>query len=210
MEILSNVIIWAGLIFIIYWGVKKHKAKKVKQKYNKYTLIIIGLICIVLGTLIYPDTNFSTNNDVKQSSNPSIKSDLTSSNEQSVKRQKQTQSTSFSTSKTDSNNSKETSQKTEKNKNQQQNDLKYQAQYFGQKDVETLQKMSSTYKSMRVDDGMMYTFHFNNDMLVRVDTDDGYTTVYKYDENANDGLGEQLYNGKTIMQKEKRSYYYIN
>lgn len=268
METLSNIIIWAGLISIIYWVFKKYEAKKNGQKYEKhYKPIIIGIAFLIVGSIVSP-VNTSTETvktDVKKSSIFSTKKSSSIKSENKIKKANNTSTTSksstinynFDNVKPDMSKDQvinaigaqptdkdeytlyygdedldfnedrligssvqsiqdkvdakyKAAQNSEKKQSEQRDSLKYQAQYFGQKDVETLQKMSSTYKSTRIDNGMMYTFHFNKDMLIRIDTDDGYTTVYKYDNNANDGLGEQLYNGKTIIQKENQPYYFFN
>jgi hypothetical protein len=299
METLSLILGWIGILSIIYWAVKRFKAKKNGQIYKKqYIPITVGLLFIVFGTMVDPikSSKVTTNTDVKQSSDYVTKKTSISKSEKHAKKDSKTSSeknhhkssvskstssdkitkssstssvTATSTSKTtvinynfddvepsmsmdqvisaigkqptdrdeytlyygkedlDFNENKligssvqsiqdkidakyKAEQKAKEKKKNQEANLKSQAQYFGQKDVETLQKMSSTYKSLRIDNGMMYTFNFNGDMLVRVDSDDGYTNVYKYDTNASNGLGENLYTGKTIMQKEKRSYYFLN
>ena len=279
MTILSNIIIWLGIIFIIYWAIKKYRTKKNGQKYEKqYYPIIIGLVLLIMGSIINPvkTTKTTTETDINKVSSSVTKKAASSKHSNVIKEasSKNTTSKSSASSSSLSNQSSSSSlnyskveygmtmdevinaigvqptdrddytlyygdedfdfnenkligasvksvqdkidakfkadQQSEKKQREEQDSLKYQAQYFGQKDVETLQKMSSTYKSTRIDNGMMYTFHFNNDMLIRVDTDDGYTTVYKYDENTSDGLGDKLYSGKTIMQKEKRPYYFYN
>ena len=85
--------------------------------------------------------------------------------------------------------------------------IKSCAKYLGQKDVETLQKRN-IYKSMRIDEGIMYTDNTSMPMLIRIDTDDGYTTVYEFNKNSKNSLGNELYTGKTIMQKQKPTYVY--
>ncbi len=85
--------------------------------------------------------------------------------------------------------------------------VKSRAKYFGQLDVESLQK-NDIYKSMQIENGIMYTDHTDNPMLIRIDTDDGYTKVYKYNPHSKDNLGDNLYTGKTILQKQKQTYVY--
>lgn len=93
----------------------------------------------------------------------------------------------------------------EKDKSQ---DLKYNASFFGRKPVAEIQEKNYVYPSVRVDEGMMYMWANEGDKLIRLDTDDGYTTVYKYDENADEGVGQTLYTGKTIVQKQDKTIVY--
>ncbi|MGY4734960.1 outer membrane protein assembly factor BamE domain-containing protein [Weissella cibaria] len=81
-----------------------------------------------------------------------------------------------------------------------------QAKYFGTKDVESIQKATYAYASTEIDGGMMYMWKSKAGKLIRVDLDEyGKTAVYKYDDSKDNGLGEQLYIGKTILQKEPRT-----
>ncbi len=91
----------------------------------------------------------------------------------------------------------------EKNKQQE---IQNFAQSFGQKPVEEVQKEKMVYPSQRVGNQMMYSWRPDKDMptYIRVDDENGFTTVYLYDQNAKNGLGQQLYQGKTIMQKNKQ------
>lgn len=88
-------------------------------------------------------------------------------------------------------------------KKQEQEDreiLQYRAERFGQKTVESLQRPNSPYQSEKVQEGMIYTTKYNGEMLVRLDTDDGYTHVSEFDKNSETGMGKDLYTGKTILQ----------
>jgi len=83
-------------------------------------------------------------------------------------------------------------------------------QAFGQKDSQTIQKYDgSIYQSAFVDGlGMTYTWKTSDATYIRVDnTDNGITTVYLYDETANNHLGRQLYQGETIKQMAPRDNY---
>lgn len=83
------------------------------------------------------------------------------------------------------------------------------AQSFGRKPFDTIQKMPSVYKTFE-DNGYMYTLWNTGDLgiLVRIDdTSNNVTKVFKYDKKADDKLGELLYTGRTIIQKEKRPVY---
>lgn len=87
-----------------------------------------------------------------------------------------------------------------------QSDLSLYARTFGQKDVETLQKYgSSVYPSTKVSTGMMYGYKSPAGMLYRVDTtSNNITTVYK--DNGSGDLGDILYQGRTIVQKQHNTY----
>lgn len=89
---------------------------------------------------------------------------------------------------------------------EKRSDLISQAKYFGTKDVESIQKATYAYASTSIDGGMMYMWKSSAGTLVRVDLDEsGKTVVYKYDDSKDNGLGEQLYVGKTILQKKPRT-----
>ncbi|MFP7242389.1 hypothetical protein [Pediococcus pentosaceus] len=88
----------------------------------------------------------------------------------------------------------------EKKQREKREIIKYQAQRIGQKTVESLQKGPYPYNSIRVDGGMMYSIVYKNASFYRLDTDDGYTSVFLQDKNAPDGLGELLYTGKTLIR----------
>lgn len=83
------------------------------------------------------------------------------------------------------------------------------AQSFGRKPFDTIQKMPSVYKTFE-DNGYMYTLWNTGNLgiLVRIDdTSNNVTKVFKYDKDTDDKLGELLYTGRTIIQKEKRPVY---
>lgn len=89
----------------------------------------------------------------------------------------------------------------------QENDrLKSFAQSFGTKPVAEIQRMPSVYTSDQVEDNMVYTWHPQNmPLLVRVDAPGNFTTVYKYDKNGeHNALGEKLYTGRTIYQRQPK------
>lgn len=88
---------------------------------------------------------------------------------------------------------------------------KSQAQYFGTRSVEYVQKHPSAYNSGKIDNGMEYMYMIDKgSYLVRYDTDDGYTNVYSYDGNSENKLGDTLYTGRTIFnQPATKKYYYI-
>lgn len=89
---------------------------------------------------------------------------------------------------------------------------KSQAQYFGTRSVEYVQKHPSAYNSGKIDNSMRYMYMIDKgDYLVRYDTDDGYTNVYSYDGNSENKLGDHLYTAKTIFnQPATKKYYYIS
>lgn len=87
-------------------------------------------------------------------------------------------------------------------------DMKYKASFFGRKPVAEIQEKVNVYPATRFNDGMMYMWANDGNKLVRVDTNDGYTTVHKYDEDTDDGLGQVLYTGKTILQKQDKKVVY--
>lgn len=97
--------------------------------------------------------------------------------------------------------------KEKEDRKNKQNMLLGYAQSFGTKAVADIQKNTAAINSMKIDGGMEYAEAFDNGIsLVRIDTDDGYTTVYQADSNTENGLGKQLYQGKTIMQKRSTIY----
>ncbi|KRK78726.1 hypothetical protein [Companilactobacillus nodensis] len=83
-------------------------------------------------------------------------------------------------------------------------------QAFGQEDSQTIQKyVGSMYSSAYVDGlGMTYTWKTSDAKYIRVDnTDNGITSVYLYDDNAENHLGKNLYQGETIKQMAPRDNY---
>ncbi|MCP1275465.1 hypothetical protein [Leuconostoc citreum] len=97
--------------------------------------------------------------------------------------------------------------KEEANKSSQ----KSQAQYFGTRSVEYVQKHPAAYNSGKINNGMEYMYMIDKgSYLVRYDTDDGYTNVYSYDGNSENKLRYVLYTGRTIFNKPAtKKYYYI-
>ncbi|WP_125589832.1 hypothetical protein [Companilactobacillus jidongensis] len=84
------------------------------------------------------------------------------------------------------------------------------AQAFGQQDSQTIQKyVGSMYSSAYIDGlGMTYTWKTTDAKYIRVDnTDNGITSVYLYDDNAENHLGKNLYQGETIKQMAPRDTY---
>lgn len=105
---------------------------------------------------------------------------------------------------------KKVDKKIAKEKEQQkeeQSKLTGYAQAFGRKPVDTIQSMPSVYTSDHVEDNMVYTWHPDDSpMLVRVDSPNNFTTVYKYDKNGeHHALGTTLYQGRTIYQKQSNN-----
>lgn len=94
--------------------------------------------------------------------------------------------------------------KEKQERKEEQNKLTGYAQAFGRKPVDTIQSMPSVYTSDHVEDNMVYTWHPDDSpMLVRVDSPNNFTTVYKYDKNGeHHALGTTLYQGRTIYQKQ--------
>lgn len=94
--------------------------------------------------------------------------------------------------------------KEKQERKEEQSKLTGYAQAFGRKPVDTIQSMPSVYTSDHVEDNMVYTWHPDDSpMLVRVDSPNNFTTVYKYDKNGeHHALGTTLYQGRTIYQKQ--------
>lgn len=94
--------------------------------------------------------------------------------------------------------------KEKQERKEEQSKLTGYAQAFGRKPVDTIQSMPSVYTSEHVEDNMVYTWHPDDSpMLVRVDSPNNFTTVYKYDKNGeHHALGTTLYQGRTIYQKQ--------
>ncbi|MFC6177438.1 hypothetical protein ACFQAV_11350 [Companilactobacillus huachuanensis] len=90
--------------------------------------------------------------------------------------------------------------------------LKAFAKRFGTKDAESVQKLvGSAYASKYIDgQGMTYAWTTDYGTLLRVDdTQNRITTVYLYDSNTN-GLGQELYQGQTILQKAPTIHNFYN
>ncbi|MFR0549627.1 ECF transporter S component [Limosilactobacillus reuteri subsp. suis] len=80
------------------------------------------------------------------------------------------------------------------------------AQSFGRKPVDAIQSMPSVYRTTQDDNGnTVYGWHPEGlPELVRVDSANNNTDVYLYDEHGkNNMLGEHLYHGRTIYQKQQ-------
>lgn len=75
------------------------------------------------------------------------------------------------------------------------------ARLFGTKSVVELQDMFFMYEATKIDAGMQYVWRMSDDALVRIDTADGYTNVYKYDPVKQMKTGESLFAGQTVVQK---------
>lgn len=97
--------------------------------------------------------------------------------------------------------------KEKQERKEEQTRLASYAQAFGRKPVDTIQSMPSVYTSDHVEDNMVYTWHPDDSpMLVRVDSPNNFTTVYKYDKNGeHHALGTTLYQGRTIYQKQSNN-----
>lgn len=85
--------------------------------------------------------------------------------------------------------------------------LKGQAQYFGRRPVDYIQKMPSAYKAVRSGDEMWYLYNPGDGqpLLLRVDEPGDMTTVYVYDKKKENGRGQVLYTGRTIYQKNSNN-----
>lgn len=79
--------------------------------------------------------------------------------------------------------------------------LQGMARLFGTKSVVELQDMFFMYEATKIDAGMQYVWRMSDDALVRIDTADGYTNVYKYDPVKQMKTGESLFAGQTVVQK---------
>ena len=90
----------------------------------------------------------------------------------------------------------------------QENDrLKSFAQSFGAKPVAEIQRMPSTYVTEQVGNKTIYGWHPEGlPELVRVDDPEtNNTDVYVFDKNGQDNmLGQHLYTGRTIFQKQPK------
>lgn len=94
--------------------------------------------------------------------------------------------------------------KEKEKKKEERSTLQGYAQYFGRRPVDYLQSMPSTYKSQRIGDDMYYMWMSDSEkktILVRIDSPNNFTSVYLYDDKADDKLGKLLYQGRTIYQK---------
>ncbi|MFK8254608.1 hypothetical protein [Leuconostoc mesenteroides] len=100
-------------------------------------------------------------------------------------------------------------QESAKKEQEDQEQLKSQAKYFGNRSVEYVQNHPAAYSSAQIENGMRYVYFVKkNSYLVRIDTNDGYTNVYSYDGNKQNQLGNTLYVGKTILNQPSKKYYY--
>ncbi|MBS0941275.1 hypothetical protein JK161_00250 [Leuconostoc mesenteroides] len=100
-------------------------------------------------------------------------------------------------------------EKSAKKEQEDQEQLKSQAKYFGNRSVEYVQNHPAAYSSAQIENGMRYVYFVKkNSYLVRIDTNDGYTSVYSYDGNSQNQLGNTLYVGKTILNQPAKKYYY--
>lgn len=177
------VILWIVSVVCIIYFVRKHNST------GKWSSVIA---CVVLFLAI----------------------GLLPSNQQKTKQAKESSSSSASSSSYHSMSVKEAkshkkqtscSESTQANKQR----LTSFAQAFG-KPVDQIQRMPSVYTADQVDDNMVYTWKPDGlPKLVRVDSPDNFTTVYKYDKNGeHNALGEKLYEGRTIYQKQKAPIIY--
>lgn len=104
---------------------------------------------------------------------------------------------------------KRAEQESAKKEQEDQEQLKSQAKYFGNRSVEYVQSHPAAYSSAQIENGMRYIYFVKkNSYLVRIDTNDGYTNVYSYDGNSQNQLGNTLYVGKTILNQPSKKYYY--
>lgn len=94
-------------------------------------------------------------------------------------------------------------------KNQEK--IKSFARTFGNKPAQEIQEKSYTYSSSSVD-GLGIVYMWKNDFgtLMRIDGSDNITSVYLYDPNAKQGKGKLLYQGHTIINKQKKQYTFYN
>lgn len=92
---------------------------------------------------------------------------------------------------------------------QHEETFKIFARTFGTKDVESIQR-DGWFASTTINGQMAYSWKPEGyDTLIRIDTTgDQLTTVYRYDASSKNGLGEILYQGKTILQKRAKYYNY--
>jgi len=91
--------------------------------------------------------------------------------------------------------------------------IKRSAVAFGQIDVQTLQRNEGAMVTSNYVDGLGMTYLWKNGKTtyIRVDnTEIGITSVYLYDETAENHLGEDLYQAETIKQMSPRDNYTSN
>lgn len=97
-------------------------------------------------------------------------------------------------------------EKKKESESQKKQDLYNYAKIFGQIPVSELQKYSENYSSQRIGNDMMYVETAPNEQkYIRIDDNNGFSTVYLYDANSKDCIGQQMYQGKTILQPEKKN-----
>lgn len=118
----------------------------------------------------------------------------------------------ISNSASESNENKTKKEPTEQQKQQaQQEHVRSFARTFGNKPAQEIQEKSYAYSSRNVAGlGMVYMWKVDKDILMRIDGSDNITSVYLYDKNAENGKGQLLYQGHTIINKQKKQYNFYN
>lgn len=93
----------------------------------------------------------------------------------------------------------------------QQEHIRSFARTFGNKPAQEIQEKSYAYSSRNVTGlGMVYMWKVDKDVLMRIDGSDDITSVYLYDKNVENCKGQLLYQGHTIINKQKKQYNFYN
>lgn len=184
------------------------KGNNIKKPFYKRTWFIVIVALFIIGTIgnIIDPSNNSQNSpgvhvrlfdfDIKNNSTkkkPAVKKETASSKQVVVSNKKKS---------SDSKNAVH-------DKVQNQNQLKRFARSFGNKDVESLQKYSSSvYPSTEINVGMEYAYKSPAGTLYRIDN--STTNITKVYSDKNGKLGNLLYTGRTILQKQGTKIIYMN
>ncbi|MFP7243123.1 hypothetical protein [Pediococcus pentosaceus] len=95
-----------------------------------------------------------------------------------------------------------------KEKYQKIADDKLTAEMIGTAPVAKIQKMDPIYKPFEFDDGIIYLRTMGGTTYARVDSiSDQMTRVYYYKPEAENGLGDNLYVGRTIINEPPKTQY---
>lgn len=118
----------------------------------------------------------------------------------------------ISSSVSESNKNKTKKEPTDQQKQQAQEEhIRSFARTFGNKPAQEVQEKSYAYSSRNIAGlGMVYMWKVDKDILMRIDGSDNITSVYLYDKNAENGKGQLLYQGHTIINKQKKQYNFYN
>lgn len=122
-----------------------------------------------------------------------------------------TKSALSSSQQTSSSTTSQSSTRKERSSEDRQSKLKSFARTFGNKPAQEIQEKSYAYSSQNIEGlGVVYMWKVDDDILMRVDGSDSITSVYLYDNNAENKQGQLLYQGRTIINKQKKQYNFYN